>query len=1636
MGLDNKSDGQNNTDDETLSRFVKKLSGYYCQFLETDFKKGREPKRKFANKNSANRKIGIRASKYPQFQTLLHKTFSDNKTATIKVKPRQYKSTLSIVVKESINASIDTLDLSPLEEDFLNIYEKISKKLSVKEVNVEEVLDELVTLIRYTIDQRIVSPVIDIVAPIFEKQTNASIAFDQLESYTDEITTILMISAETKLPTAVAEFHASKEGQSLNNVFDELKDVDSYKNSLKEYFEEFVSADIFSEFRELIVTEKLSENLQFYFNIGEVKRGKSIFPLYSIPADIKIDEGEITIDFDTHLYANKKAIDFIIGNISKEQNIKTTNPITDRIFYKAEVDSFFKLTKNTFQKILVALQVDGDVLLTENNKMIGKGATGISVTNELSISLADKSDESIVNDYEAMMTGLDGGTALLAVFSNIIDNFLTTNPVSIEREIEDEWIEKEVTDRLVFMSPLPLAEEQRKILSAIKNKDSKFISVEGPPGTGKSHTIAAIAFEMILNKKNILILSDKKEALNVVEDKIEQVLAKVRAKDTDFVNPILRLGKSGSNYSNIIKKTSIEKLKIAQRSFQSEKENFNNEYETVQDQLKTDIQNSADIGSGIEIDKIGEFYNLETEFLDNYPGIEDLLGGEINYLEVLKLMQELVTEHRQKFADLFANDSDTKLAAYNKISSVTEACFDTDFQTYLQHYPNMDLDKVEYLPQIVAEIYKAKGVFGYTFAKSSLTDCSKKIKEILGVLITKPQDNIDEFNFLTSFKSDLESMLSQYGLQKSDIPLLKEFLISDLRLSSSQRTVVAAYLALDKEPLNNSNIPNSIQDLLLTDGPLIDLLNQFSELNELETSLKDSINEIPDFDYLRNKTHFETLNSQLLANTIDERVINFATDRRTEAKELEKIIKSKGKFPTDRFEALKEAFPCIIAGLRDFAEYIPLEADMFDLVIIDEASQVSIAQALPAILRAKKMIVMGDRKQYSNVKTSNASKELNQGYFEDVRKEFEVSIAKGDLGLMTRFGTFNITNSVMDFFEMVSNFQIQLRKHFRGYPEMISFSSKHFYGDFLQVLKIRGKPIEEVIEFIEAEDLDRLETTKNASEQEAEIIIAELNKLLVQENPPSVGIITPFSAQQKFLSMKISEHPNSIEFQNKLKLAIFTFDTCQGEERDIIMYSLVASRQADGLNYIFPLNINGVPEDEIDGKIRFQRLNVGLSRGKEKLVFILSKPLAEFKGSIGQALRHYKKILDDAKDAPTEDSVDENSPMEKRLLDWIQNTSIYTKYRDSIEIVPQFELGKYLKSIDPGYQHPYYKVDFLIRLKVELEVYQFIIEYDGFAYHFIDGEDINNLNWKSYLTPKDVERECVLESYGYKMIRVNRFNMGSDPIASLDSRLGDLIDEYVNLKKKGGTISRLQVKTTANIAGLQSKTHKECKTCNEIKPLENFYDSNLVSGYGLNCISCKGSNNSRQRKRRSVFRQGTQSHNQSRSSSRAELNKMFVNETHKRCSRCSEVRVLEYFYDEGLVSKYGVVCTICKGPNYKSHKARQDKTKKQCLMCHRSRPMREFYDSNLPSNYSAACHSCKDPNKLTVKKRKSPSPSLGSRIDGTRKCTKCKKIQPISAFFDSGLITQYGVMCESCKGPGYSEKRERNNAYWGRRKGR
>jgi superfamily I DNA and/or RNA helicase len=141
-----------------------------------------------------------------------------------------------------------------------------------------------------------------------------------------------------------------------------------------------------------------------------------------------------------------------------------------------------------------------------------------------------------------------------------------------------------------------------------------------------------------------------------------------------------------------------------------------------------------------------------------------------------------------------------------------------------------------------------------------------------------------------------------------------------------------------------------------------------------------------------------------------------------------------------------------------------------------------------------------------------------------------------------------------------------------------------------------------------------------------------------------VGIITPHTEQQAFIGKLASDHPRSEELYDRLRLKVMTFDTCQGEEREIIFYPLVATAEKDRLAYVFPSKLDRDQSAEVDHNLRLQRLNVGLSRGQEKIVFVHSKDLAEYSSAIQVALSHYKNELS----RPTDSDVDEGSPMERR----------------------------------------------------------------------------------------------------------------------------------------------------------------------------------------------------------------------------------------------------------------------------------------------------------------------------------------------------------------------------------------------------
>jgi hypothetical protein len=238
--------------------------------------------------------------------------------------------------------------------------------------------------------------------------------------------------------------------------------------------------------------------------------------------------------------------------------------------------------------------------------------------------------------------------------------------------------------------------------------------------------------------------------------------------------------------------------------------------------------------------------------------------------------------------------------------------------------------------------------------------------------------------------------------------------------------------------------------------------------------------------------------------------------------------------------------------------------------------------------------------------------------------------------------------------------------------------------------------------------------------------------------------------------------------------------------------------------------------------------------------FVLSKPVESFKGSIARALFHFKTVLE-ARTLPMPDETDPNSPMERKVLDWLSKTQFYQRLEDRIEVIAQFPIGEYLKQLDPFYQHPAYRCDFLLRLHDHGNPLNVVIEYDGFAEHFTDRTKVHSGNWDHYYKPEDIERQMVIESYGYRFLRLNRFNLGNDPIDTLSNRLYDLA--------KAASMNGLDAVAVGHIKedadSLTNGSKKSCPKCGEIQTKMEFWDQKLregTGGFGKTCMTCKIAN--------------------------------------------------------------------------------------------------------------------------------------------------------------------------------------------------
>lgn len=138
-----------------------------------------------------------------------------------------------------------------------------------------------------------------------------------------------------------------------------------------------------------------------------------------------------------------------------------------------------------------------------------------------------------------------------------------------------------------------------------------------------------------------------------------------------------------------------------------------------------------------------------------------------------------------------------------------------------------------------------------------------------------------------------------------------------------------------------------------------------------------------------------------------------------------------------------KAIPCWIMPHYRISESLPAEFGCFDLVIIDEASQ-SDFSALPAILRANKLLVVGDDKQVSPDGIGLEEEKINNLMVQYLENQVEIYKT-----------VMSPERSIYDLCKVVfAGSQIMLREHFRSVSSIIEYSKREFYNHELNPLRI------------------------------------------------------------------------------------------------------------------------------------------------------------------------------------------------------------------------------------------------------------------------------------------------------------------------------------------------------------------------------------------------------------------------------------------------------------------------------------------------------------------------------------------------------------------------------------------------------
>jgi superfamily I DNA and/or RNA helicase len=355
----------------------------------------------------------------------------------------------------------------------------------------------------------------------------------------------------------------------------------------------------------------------------------------------------------------------------------------------------------------------------------------------------------------------------------------------------------------------------------------------------------------------------------------------------------------------------------------------------------------------------------------------------------------------------------------------------------------------------------------------------------------------------------------------------------------------------------------------------IDILVNFKALKRLK-SLKDDeiINEIKINKFKDLQNTEKLLNTPASKLTVEQKQ-DKKSARRSKNVIFHEISKKQQHLPIK--ELVKQTSysifniqPLWIMNPLSIAENLPCDANLFDLIIFDESSQIPLEDAIPAIYRSKQVVVVGDSNQMPPSQFFSSSTEsvtlLNQAT--------------------------SVFNSHL------------LTWHYRSeHPRLMQFSNEHFYDNELSYFPSVSE--QNPSELYKVEN-GVFENGKNVIEAK---ITADKYALIYNSGIFNVGIIAFSREQQNQIEVEI----HKLNLPINLDLLITNLENAQGVERDVILISIGYGFNPEG---IFRMNFGPINQD-----YGANRLNVLLTRAKQKMIVITSVHSTDFKLSANRGVQ-------------------------------------------------------------------------------------------------------------------------------------------------------------------------------------------------------------------------------------------------------------------------------------------------------------------------------------------------------------------------------------------------------------------------------